>query len=69
MILNRTIILKTLGALIGTSLGFLYWYFIGCEDGCTIQSVWWRMSLWGTIVGFLTTSIILDFLNTKKIKT
>lgn len=67
MIINRIIILKSLGTIIGAILGFLNWHFIGCENGCTIQSVWWRMSLWGTIMGYLTTSILIDFFKNKTI--
>lgn len=68
-LLNKKTILKLLGALLGFILGYTYWYFIGCEDGCTIRSVWWRMSLWGTVMGFLSTSILIDFFNKKDKKT
>jgi hypothetical protein len=64
-LLNKTIIYNLLGALLGFALGYAYWYFIGCEDGCTIRSVWWRMSLWGTVMGYLTTSIVIGFFNKK----
>ena len=55
-----------LGAILGAALGYAYWYTVGCAEGCTIQSVWWRMSLWGAVMGFLTIEIITDFLNTKQ---
>lgn len=66
MLLNKTYIIKLLGAVIGFALGYAYWHFVGCEEGCTIQSVWWRMSLWGTVMGYLTTSILQDFFNKQK---
>lgn len=62
MTLNKHLLIKIIGATIGAVLGYFYWYFVGCEDGCTIQSVWWRMSSWGLLMGFLLTSIILDHL-------
>lgn len=67
-LLNKTNLIKLLGTLLGFALGYAYWYFIGCEDGCSIRSVWWRMSLWGTVMGYLTTSIVLDFFNKNKLK-
>ena len=60
MTIKKETIIKIIGAIIGATLGFLYWYFIGCENGCSIRSVWWRMSLWGMLMGFLLISIILD---------
>ena len=61
MAINKIFIYKTLGALLGALMGYLYWYYVGCENGCTIQSVWWRMSSWGMIMGFLLVSIVIDF--------
>jgi len=62
MVLNNALIIKSVGAIIGGSIGFAYWYFIGCQDGCTIQSVWWRMSLWGAVMGYLSFSIFIDYI-------
>lgn len=47
-------------ALFGTAGGYLYWYFWGCTEGCTIRSVWWRMSLWGLVMGALVGNMIDD---------
>ena len=53
--------LSILGALIGAIGGYVYWYFWGCLEGCTIKSVWWRMSLWGALMGGLLASMIRDY--------
>lgn len=68
MTLNKNLIIKLLGALVGALIGYVYWYFIGCADGCTIQSVWWRMSLWAAVMGYLSTSMILEYFNDKNQK-
>lgn len=60
--------IKLMGALVGAVIAYVYWYYVGCLDGCTIQSVWWRMSLWAAIMGYLLVSLILDFYNNKKQK-
>lgn len=65
---RTNITFKILGTIIGALSGYAYWYFIGCQEGCTIQSVWWRMTLWGTVMGYLLVNIALDFFNTKKEK-
>jgi len=42
-------------AFVGAFIGFAYWHFIGCENGCTIKSVWWKMvgigGLFGWVIG------------------
>lgn len=68
MTLNKNLRIKLLGALLGALLGYVYWYFVGCQDGCTIQSVWWRMSLWAAVMGYLLSSMILEYFNDKKQK-
>jgi len=68
MTLNKDLTLKLIGALVGALLGYVYWYFVGCQDGCTIQSVWWRMSLWAAVMGYLLSSMILEYFNDKKQK-
>jgi len=61
MKIRNKIIIIFVGVLVGAVSGFFYWKFIGCENGCSIKSVWWRMSLWGGAMGGLLTSILLDF--------
>ncbi len=44
--------------------GFLYWRFIGCEDGtCAIKSVWYWSTLWGAALGYLAGDLISEFKN------
>jgi hypothetical protein len=50
------------GAALGVVGGYIYWYYWGCLDGCTIRSVWWRMSLWGLVMGLLLGNMIDDYL-------
>lgn len=57
--------LPALGALLGAVAGYIYWYYWGCEDGCTIRSVWWRMSLWGAVMGGLLLSMVQDWRSKK----
>jgi len=56
------------GILLGAVSGFFYWKFWGCTNGCAIKSVWWRMSLWGAVMGGLLMSMLYDFLNRKKVE-
>ncbi len=37
----------------GMTIGWGYWYFIGCEGGCTISSNPYISTLYGGIMGFL----------------
>lgn len=53
--------LPALGAILGAIAGYIYWYYWGCEDGCSIRSVWWRMSLWGAVMGGLLLSMLQDW--------
>lgn len=53
------------GILVGAGGGYIYWYFWGCLEGCTIRSVWWRMSLWSAIMGGLLGSMVQDRLKHK----
>ena len=55
--------------LIGATSGFLYWRFIGCNNGtCAIKSVWYWSTLWGMAVGYLVGDFINDFLIKRKTK-
>lgn len=53
--------------IIGAVSGFLYWKFVGCENGtCTIKSVWYWSTLWGGAMGYIAGDFINDIL--KRIK-
>lgn len=56
----KTYRLEILGVVLGALGGYIYWYFWGCEEGCSIRSVWWRMSLWGAVFGGLALSALKD---------
>lgn len=50
-----------LGVILGALGGFLYWYFVGCEDGtCAIKSSPWSMTLWGTLFGGALMNLIFS---------
>jgi len=39
--------------ILGSISGYIYFYFWGCDSGCTIQSSWLNMSLYGATFGFI----------------
>lgn len=44
---------------IGAIGGFLYWKLVGCRTGtCPIKSVWYYMTLWGAVMGYLVGDLI-----------
>jgi len=43
----------------GAFLGFLYWYYIGCNTGtCPITSVWYNSAIYGAILGYFAGDLI-----------
>lgn len=50
------------GVLLGAIGGFIYWNYFGCTNGCPIKSIWWRMTLWGGVMGGLIMSMASDYL-------
>lgn len=59
--------LSILFLVLGGIGGFLYWKFVGCENGtCTIKSVWYWSTLWGAAMGYLVGDFISEIL--KKVK-
>lgn len=55
---------KILTTILGAGLGVVYWNFWGCTSGCMLTSVWWRMAIYGSIVGYLLGGVIGDVLST-----
>ena len=52
-------------ATVGSIIGYLYWFYIGCESGnCAITSVWYRTALYGALMGWLLSDVLLK--KTKK---
>jgi hypothetical protein len=46
-----------LGAIIGSTVGFMYYYFIGCTSGhCAITSNPYMSILWGGLLGVFIVS-------------
>ena len=46
------------GIAAGATVGFLYWYFVGCESGrCPITSSPVNSTLWGALFGGLVLSL------------
>ncbi len=49
---------------LGLMAGLAYWYFIGCTSGtCPIQSKWWTSTLYGGLIGYLFSDMILWITN------
>ncbi len=63
-------ILIILGSsILGLAIGYAYWYFYGCVNGCTITSSWWRTSLYGILMGGLLGDMLHDQISRKTKKT
>jgi hypothetical protein len=45
--------------LLGVAGGYLYYAFIGCNGGCTIQSNPYLSMLWGGAMGYLIPDMVL----------
>ena len=53
-ILRKNFLFPFTGIILGITGGYLYYYFIGCENGtCAITSNPWLTMLWGAAVGYL----------------
>lgn len=37
---------------LGALAGWAYWYFHGCDAGCTITGQWWTSTAYGAVVGW-----------------
>ncbi len=54
MHLSKTVRLSLIGICLGALAGFLYWKFVGCNNGhCMIQSVWYHATAYGAVMGGL----------------
>lgn len=54
-----------LGSSLGLISGYLYYHFVGCENGCPIKSNPWLMTFYGGILGGLGASLIFSVLKPK----
>ncbi|WP_143962492.1 hypothetical protein [Litoribacter populi] len=48
---NRAIIFTVLGILVGAVGGYLYYRFVGCDQGCAITGRPWSSAIYGSILG------------------
>ena len=65
--MRRNRIITILSILGGSGLGYLYWYYVGCNSGtCPLKQVWYMNVVLGGIIGYLINSTINDIL--KKFK-
>ena len=51
--MKRTVIFSALGVLVGAGVGWLYWSYFGCTNGCAITSSPVNSSLYGALMGGL----------------
>lgn len=49
--MRKFVIKIAIGTIIGGILGYLYYYFIGCNGGCPISSNWMISVLYGAFFG------------------
>jgi len=61
------IFLTIAGVTLGAIVGYMYWHFVGCDEGCTITSVWYRSTAYGALMGGLLLNSIKDMVGTKSI--
>ncbi|MEZ4721870.1 MAG: DUF6132 family protein [Flavobacteriales bacterium] len=40
-----------IGGALGGVAGYFYWKYWGCDGACLITAVWWRTSIYGSVVG------------------
>jgi hypothetical protein len=59
----RKHIITVIFTVTGAIGGFLYWKFIGCSSGtCMIKSVWYLMTLYGLVLGWVTGGLAEDII-------
>lgn len=50
---KKRLLKKFLPTIIGGVLGYSYYYFIGCNNGCVIQSNPYASTIYGALIGVL----------------
>ncbi len=51
--MKRKVLFTVLGVTLGAGLGWLYWNYFGCTNGCAITSSPVNSSLYGALMGGL----------------
>lgn len=51
--ITKPIIKLIAGTFLGGFLGYLYYYFIGCQGGCPITSNWITSVIYGAVFGLI----------------
>ncbi|MBK8664278.1 MAG: hypothetical protein IPN18_21780 [Ignavibacteriales bacterium] len=52
---KKNLTVTSIGIVLGGVAGYAYYHFIGCTNGCPIQSNPWLTTLYGAFTGFVTT--------------
>lgn len=55
-----------IGIGLGLGSGYLYYHFIGCDEGCTITGSPINSTLYGGLMGGLLLSMVDDYLKKSK---
>ncbi|MCC6399686.1 MAG: hypothetical protein IT227_02905 [Flavobacteriales bacterium] len=56
--MGRRTLWTGVAVLLGAAAGYAWWIGYGCTNGCLITSVWWRSSLYGAVMGYLTLGLV-----------
>lgn len=51
--MNRTVLITSVGILLGAVAGYLYYHFYGCTNGCSITGSPLNSTLYGSFMGGL----------------
>lgn len=63
---KKTIIITSIGVVVGLISGYAYYYYVGCVSGtCSITSKPLNSTLYGGVLGGLLFNMISDFFKKK----
>lgn len=51
--IDKLLLRRIFPIIIGAALGYAYYYFIGCSNGCSITGNPWMSTIWGGLIGSL----------------
>ena len=64
-VLIKKLLVWSVGIGVGAVVGWLYWYYFGCQDTCTIKSSPVNMTIYGGVMGGLLADIISGYFRRK----